>query len=122
MRKLSARARLLAKPRVTSLPIGRGYKREARSGSNQVQPDSAHTLSVSIVAPPALQAKQERNQSAALLLCRGRWVLSIRIRRDETDFRLFTNTMGHAGGIVRHPDGLIESAHDPRSNGGAASV
>ncbi|MDK9686053.1 gamma-glutamyltransferase family protein [Halomonas sp. LC1] len=34
----------------------------------------------------------------------------------------FSDTMGHAGGIVRHPDGLIESAHDPRSNGGAASV
>lgn len=34
----------------------------------------------------------------------------------------FSDTMGHAGGIVHHPDGLIESAHDPRSNGGAASV
>lgn len=34
----------------------------------------------------------------------------------------FTDTMGHAGAIVRHPDGLIESAHDPRSDGGAASL
>jgi gamma-glutamyltranspeptidase/glutathione hydrolase len=34
----------------------------------------------------------------------------------------FSDTMGHAGGIVHHPGGLIESAHDPRSNGGAASV
>lgn len=34
----------------------------------------------------------------------------------------FSDSMGHAGGIVHHPDGLIESAHDPRSNGGAASV
>ncbi|ART64112.1 gamma-glutamyltransferase family protein [Kushneria marisflavi] len=34
----------------------------------------------------------------------------------------FTDTMGHAGAIVHHPDGLIESAHDPRSDGGAASL
>ncbi|MGM0826065.1 MAG: gamma-glutamyltransferase family protein [Pseudomonadota bacterium] len=34
----------------------------------------------------------------------------------------FSDSMGHAGGIVHHSDGLIESAHDPRSNGGAASV
>ncbi|MDR5906672.1 gamma-glutamyltransferase family protein [Franzmannia qiaohouensis] len=32
----------------------------------------------------------------------------------------FSDSMGHAGGIVHHPDGLIEGAHDPRSNGGAA--
>ncbi|QJQ94509.1 MULTISPECIES: gamma-glutamyltransferase family protein [Halomonadaceae] len=32
----------------------------------------------------------------------------------------FSDTMGHAGGIVHHPDGLIEGAHDPRSDGGAA--
>ena len=30
--------------------------------------------------------------------------------------------MGHAGAIVRHPDGLLEGAHDPRSDGGAASL
>ncbi|MCB8888677.1 gamma-glutamyltransferase family protein [Halomonas malpeensis] len=34
----------------------------------------------------------------------------------------YSDTMGHAGAIVHHPDGLIESAHDPRSDGGAASV
>ena len=32
----------------------------------------------------------------------------------------FSDSMGHAGGIVHHPDGLIEGAHDPRSDGGAA--
>ncbi|SKA28894.1 NAD(P)H dehydrogenase (quinone) [Oceanospirillum multiglobuliferum] len=36
----------LAKLRVNPRPIGRGYKREPRSGSNQVSPDFAHTLSV----------------------------------------------------------------------------
>jgi gamma-glutamyltranspeptidase/glutathione hydrolase len=34
----------------------------------------------------------------------------------------FSDTMGHAGGIVHHSDGLMEGAHDPRSDGGAAAV
>ncbi|MDR9440229.1 MAG: gamma-glutamyltransferase family protein [Halomonas sp.] len=34
----------------------------------------------------------------------------------------FSDTMGHAGGIVHHPNGLMEGAHDPRSDGGAAAV
>jgi len=32
----------------------------------------------------------------------------------------FTATMGHAGAIVRHPEGLLEGANDPRSDGAAA--
>ncbi|WP_204269328.1 gamma-glutamyltransferase, partial [Klebsiella oxytoca] len=32
----------------------------------------------------------------------------------------FSEAMGHAGAIVRHPDGLFEGASDPRSNGTAA--
>ena len=31
----------------------------------------------------------------------------------------FTSTMGHAGAIVRHPDGMLEGATDPRSDGAA---
>ena len=31
----------------------------------------------------------------------------------------FTSTMGHAGAIVRHPDGVLEGATDPRSDGAA---
>jgi gamma-glutamyltranspeptidase/glutathione hydrolase len=33
----------------------------------------------------------------------------------------FTATMGHAGAIVRHPDGVLEGATDPRSDGMVAS-
>lgn len=33
----------------------------------------------------------------------------------------YDETMGHAGAIVRHPDGLLEGASDPRSDGGVAS-
>ncbi|MFC5315264.1 gamma-glutamyltransferase family protein [Azospirillum rugosum] len=33
----------------------------------------------------------------------------------------FTSTMGHAGAIVRHPDGTLEGATDPRSDGAVAA-
>jgi gamma-glutamyltranspeptidase/glutathione hydrolase len=33
----------------------------------------------------------------------------------------FTSTMGHAGAIVAHPDGSLEGASDPRSDGAAAA-
>ncbi len=32
----------------------------------------------------------------------------------------FTNAMGHAGAIVRHPSGVLEGASDPRSDGAVA--
>jgi len=34
----------------------------------------------------------------------------------------FDEVMGHAGAIVRHPDGLIEGASDPRSDGAACGA
>ena len=34
----------------------------------------------------------------------------------------FSDTMGHAGGVVWHTDGHLEGAHDPRADGGAAGV
>ncbi len=34
----------------------------------------------------------------------------------------FSDTMGHAGALMRHPDGRIEGAADPRSDGAAAGV
>lgn len=34
----------------------------------------------------------------------------------------FSDTMGHAGALVRHADGLIEGAADPRSDGAVAAV
>jgi gamma-glutamyltranspeptidase/glutathione hydrolase len=34
----------------------------------------------------------------------------------------FSDTMGHAGAVVLHPDGTLEGAHDPRADGGAAGV
>ena len=34
----------------------------------------------------------------------------------------FSSAMGHAGGVVRFPNGRVEAAHDPRSDGGAAGL
>jgi oxamate amidohydrolase len=33
----------------------------------------------------------------------------------------FSDLMGHAGALVRHPDGMLEGASDPRSDGAAAA-
>jgi gamma-glutamyltranspeptidase/glutathione hydrolase len=33
-----------------------------------------------------------------------------------------TSLMGHAGALVRHPDGALEGASDPRSDGAAMAV
>ena len=32
----------------------------------------------------------------------------------------YSDTMGHAGAVVLHPDGSLEGGHDPRADGGAA--
>ena len=34
----------------------------------------------------------------------------------------YSDTMGHSGAVVLHPDGTLEGAHDPRADGGAAGV
>jgi gamma-glutamyltranspeptidase/glutathione hydrolase len=34
----------------------------------------------------------------------------------------FSDTMGHAGALVRHPNGVIEGAADPRSDGSVAAL
>lgn len=34
----------------------------------------------------------------------------------------YSDVMGHAGAVVRHPDGSLEGAHDPRADGGATGV
>jgi gamma-glutamyltranspeptidase/glutathione hydrolase len=34
----------------------------------------------------------------------------------------YSDTMGHAGAVVLHPDGTLEGVHDPRANGGSAGV
>lgn len=34
----------------------------------------------------------------------------------------FSDTMGHAGALVRHPNGVLEGASDPRCDGSVAAI
>ena len=34
----------------------------------------------------------------------------------------YSDTMGHSGAVVLHPDGSLEGGHDPRADGGAAGA
>jgi gamma-glutamyltranspeptidase/glutathione hydrolase len=34
----------------------------------------------------------------------------------------YSDTMGHAGAVILHPDGTLEGAHDPRADAGAHGV
>jgi gamma-glutamyltranspeptidase/glutathione hydrolase len=34
----------------------------------------------------------------------------------------YSDTMGHAGAVILHPDGTLEGVHDPRADGGSAGV
>jgi gamma-glutamyltranspeptidase/glutathione hydrolase len=34
----------------------------------------------------------------------------------------YSDTMGHAGAVVLHPDGSLEGVHDPRADGGAVGI
>ena len=34
----------------------------------------------------------------------------------------YSDTMGHAGAVVLHPDGTLEGAHDPRADAGAVGI
>ncbi|HET9714574.1 MAG TPA: gamma-glutamyltransferase [Pseudolabrys sp.] len=34
----------------------------------------------------------------------------------------YSDTMGHAGAVVLHPDGSMEASHDPRADGGTAGI
>ena len=48
-------------------------------------------------------------------------VAELKRRGHEVEvLRDFDETMGHAGAIIRHPDGMLEGGFDPRSDGAAA--
>jgi len=34
----------------------------------------------------------------------------------------YSDTMGHVGAVVLHPNGTLEGAHDPRADGGATGA
>jgi oxamate amidohydrolase len=86
-------------------------------------------------------------QALADAIDRPRWLLGRTWGSDHTNLRLegrfdanladrllaaghdvelltepYSDTMGHAGAVVLHPDGTLEGGHDPRADGGAAGV
>ena len=46
-----------------------------------------------------------------------------RLGHDVEELPAYSETVGHAGMLVKHPrDGRVEAAHDPRSDGGSAGI
>lgn len=83
-----------------------------------------HPLQTAISAPRWLLGRTWGNASDSLKL-EGRFseetYQGLRTLGHRTE-RLapWSEAVGHAGAIVRHPNGLVEGASDPRSNGSAA--
>jgi gamma-glutamyltranspeptidase/glutathione hydrolase len=40
----------------------------------------------------------------------------------EVNPKPYADSFGHAGMLVKHPDGHVEACHDPRADGGAGGV
>ncbi len=85
------------------------------------------TLQHAITAPRWLLGRTWGDQSTTLKLeNRFSDELAGELRRAGHDVEqlneAFSDTMGHAGALVRHPDGVIEGACDPRSDGTVATL
>jgi gamma-glutamyltranspeptidase/glutathione hydrolase len=80
-------------------------------------------LQASITAPRWLLGKTWGEESVTLKL-ESRFAPELIAQLREAGHNVevlcaFTSTMGHAGAIVRHADGMYEGATDPRSDGAA---
>ena len=82
-------------------------------------------LQTAVTAPRWLLGRTWGQSSDSLKLesrFSGAIVDDLRARGHEVDVLLpFDETMGHAGALVRFPDGTLEGASDPRSDGGVAA-
>ena len=80
-------------------------------------------LQAAVTAPRWLLGKTWGQESVTLKLeSRFDPALVAKLKAAGHDVEMlpdFTGTMGHAGAIVRHPDGVLEGATDPRSDGAA---
>lgn len=86
-----------------------------------------HTLQQAVTAPRWLLGRTWGDTSTSLKLENRFDPALVQQLRDaghlvETLPEAFSDTMGHAGALVRHPNGLIEGAADPRSDGLVAGV
>ncbi len=120
-------------PALARFKDGRDMVYGTMGGEGQPQTQSAlfsryglfgQPLQQAITAPRWLLGKTWGENSITLKLeSRFDPDLVARLRRAGHDIELlpdFTATMGHAGAIVRHPDGCLEGATDPRSDGAVA--
>lgn len=85
------------------------------------------SLQAAVTAPRWLLGRTWGEQSTSLKL-ESRFdpalVQQLRAAGHEVEVlsEAFSDTMGHAGAVVRHPNGVIEGASDPRSDGIVAAL
>ena len=119
-------------PALTRFEDGRVMTYGTMGGEGQPQTQSAlfsryamfgQPLQAAITAPRWLLGKTWGQESVTLKLeSRFDPALVTALHAAGHDVEMlgaFTSTMGHAGAIVRHPDGVLEGATDPRSDGAA---
>jgi oxamate amidohydrolase len=83
-------------------------------------------LQQAVTAPRWLLGRTWGSQSTTLKL-ESRWdagiVAALQRAGHETELvESYSDLMGHAGAVVRHADGLLEGAADPRSDGAVAAT
>ena len=82
-------------------------------------------LQAAVTAPRWLLGKTWGEESTSLKLESRFDAVTVQALRDAGHnvemLAPFTSTMGHAGALVRHPDGALEGAADPRSDGVVAA-
>lgn len=121
-------------PAAARLKDGRTMVYGTMGGDGQPQTQAAvftrhvvfgQSLQTAVTAPRWLLGRTW-GQSTDTLKLEARFspalVAELVARGHEVDVLLpFDETMGHAGALVRHPDGTLEGASDPRSDGGVAA-
>ena len=122
-------------PALSRFDDGRAMVYGAMGGEGQPQTQAAvfaryawgdMALQQAVSAPRWLLGRTWGSQTTTLKLER-RWdttvVAELRQAGHKTELvEPFSDLMGHAGAIVRHADGLLEGAADPRCDGAAAAV
>ena len=124
-------------PALAALKDGRVMAYGTMGGDGQPQSQAAR-----VHAPRPCSASRSNARSTRRAGCSGRtWGSTITNLRMESRFdgnlidrllsaghdvavldEAYSDTMGHAGAVVLHPDGTLEGGHDPRADGGAAGV